>query len=82
MPDTVTLKEYLEALRAADQRAIDAALIASEKRLDALNELRQGVATTDQLEALEKIVNALGRLVYIGLGGVIALQLVLQFLVD
>jgi hypothetical protein len=77
--DTVTIKEYFTELRKADQRALDAALIANEKRLDGLNELRQGVATTDQLDALEKVVSALSRLVYIGLGAVLALQIVLQF---
>ena len=80
MSDTVSLKEYFDALREADKDALKAALIAAEKRLDLLNELRQGVATTDQLNALEKVVSALARLVYIGLGAVLALQLVLQYI--
>lgn len=70
----ISLKEHLTELRKADQRALDAALIANEKRLDSLNELRQGVATSDQLEALEKIVATQSRLIYIGLGVVLAIQ--------
>ena len=65
-----TLKEYFEALRADDKEALQAALVAvhqenrksevsAEKRFDLLNELRTGVATKDQLEALEKVVNDL-----------------------
>lgn len=84
-------KEHLKELRVADQRAIDAALVsqekaivkaenAADKRFELLNELRDGVATKDQLSALEKVVDALARLVYIGLGAVLALQIVLQFI--
>jgi hypothetical protein len=64
------LKEHFEALRSADKEAIAAALIAvkeenrktevaAEKRFDLLNELRQGVATKDQLDALEKLLTTL-----------------------
>lgn len=53
------LKELMYKLREADQIALQAALISNEKRLDALNELRQGVATTAQLEGLEKIIDDL-----------------------
>lgn len=77
--NNISIKEHFNELRKADQRALQAALIANEKRLDGLNELRQGVATQDQLEALEKIVNNLSRLVYIGLGAVLAIQFILQF---
>lgn len=63
-----TLKEHLYALREADKRALDAALIAvkeenrkteagAEKRFDLLNELRSGVATKEQLESVEKRVS-------------------------
>ena len=59
-------KEHLKELRVADQRAIDAALVAQEKaivkaenaaerRFELLNELRDGVATKEQLESLEKV---------------------------
>ena len=88
---TDTLKEYLDSLLIEKDKQVDAALvavkeegrkteIAAEKRFDLLNELRQGVATKQQLEALEKVVNALAKLVYIGLGAVLALQVVLQFI--
>lgn len=63
-------KEHLKELRAADQRAIDAALVAqekaiikaenaAEKRFELLNELREGVATKEQIEALDKVVDGL-----------------------
>lgn len=63
-------KEHLKELRVADQRAIDAALVsqekaivkaenAAERRFELLNELRDGVATKDQMEALEKVVDDL-----------------------
>jgi CHASE3 domain sensor protein len=65
-----SLKEHIDALRADDKQALEAALVAVqqenrkseisvEKRFDLLNELRTGVATKDQLEALEKVVNDL-----------------------
>lgn len=66
MSEIVTLKEHFEALRRDDKDAVAAALVAvkeenrktevaAEKRFDLLNELRQGVATKDQLKALEKL---------------------------
>ena len=86
-----TLKEHFDQRFLDNGKAVDAALIAvkeeskktesaAEKRFDLLNELRSGVATVEQLEALEKVVNALSRLVYIGLGAVLALQIALQFI--
>jgi len=52
-----TLKEHFDALLIEKDRALQAALVANEKRLDGLNELRQGVATTVQIDALEKVVD-------------------------
>lgn len=43
----------------AQQEAVKEALISINVRLAMLNELRSGVATSDQLDALEKVVNAL-----------------------
>jgi len=85
------LKTYFEQRFADSDKAIQAALVAQEKaimkaensaerRFELLNELRVGVATKEQLDALEKVVEALSKLVYIGLGGVLALQLVLKFI--
>lgn len=65
-----TLKQHYDKLREADQRALEAALLAvkeegrktelaAEKRFDLLNELRQGVATKEQFEALEKVVQTI-----------------------
>jgi hypothetical protein len=48
------------ALQAAD-RAVQKAELAADKRFELLNELRVGVATTDQLDALEKIVTELSK---------------------
>ena len=65
-----TLKEHYDQRFIDNSRAVDAALIAvkeesrktelaAEKRFDLLNELRGGVATIEQLEALEKLVQSL-----------------------
>jgi len=65
-----SLKEYFEKILTEKDKALAAALVAvkeegakteraAEKRFDLLNELRSGVATREQLEALEKIVNEL-----------------------
>lgn len=43
----------------ASQEALHEALVSINLRLAALNELRQGVATSGELQALEKVVNAL-----------------------
>ncbi len=40
------------------EKAVTKAEVAADKRFDLLNELRVGVATASQLEALEKIVGA------------------------
>lgn len=64
------LKEYIESLLTEKDKALVAALVAvkeenrktevqAEKRFDLLNELRQGVATKEQIDALEKIVDDL-----------------------
>jgi hypothetical protein len=64
-------QEALKAAMAAADRASVAALeavkesrnkeaLSAEKRFDLLNELRSGVATTEQVEALEKIVEVQG----------------------
>lgn len=66
----VSLKEHIETILAEKDKALAAALIAvkeenrktesaAEKRFELLNELREGVATKEQLEALEKIVEDL-----------------------
>jgi hypothetical protein len=65
-----SVKAYVDSNRASDQTAVQAALAAQEKaiikaeaaaerRFELLNELRQGVATKEQLEALEKVVQVL-----------------------
>jgi hypothetical protein len=70
MSDTVDLKEFILAILDEKDKALIAALVAvkeenrkteqqAEKRFDLLNELRSGVATTEQVEALEKVVHAL-----------------------
>jgi len=65
-----TLKEHFERVLDEKDKALQAALIAvkeetrkteiaAEKRFELLNELRSGVATKDQLHALEKVVDDL-----------------------
>jgi len=51
--------KYYERILAERDKALNAALVASDKRLDLLNELRMGVATKDELRAIEKIVEDL-----------------------
>ena len=48
------------ALQAAKE-AVNKAELSADKRFELLNELRTGVATTDQLDALEKIVMELAK---------------------
>lgn len=43
---------------AASEKAIATARISDDKRFELLNELRVGVATKDEVSALEKLVNA------------------------
>lgn len=70
MTDTVTLREHFEKILEEKDKALAAALIAvkeenrkteiaAEKRFELLNELRSGVATKDEVRALEKIVEDL-----------------------
>jgi type VI protein secretion system component VasK len=65
-----TLKEMTEQRFTDSDKAIQAALsaakeavvkaeLAADKRFELLNELRSGVATHEQLEALEKVVDDL-----------------------
>jgi len=70
MPDKVTLQYHFEKILEEKDRALAAALIAvkeenrkteiaAEKRFELLNELRSGVATKDEVKALEKVVEDL-----------------------
>lgn len=63
--NVITLKEHFEAILLEKDKALAAALIAvkeenrkteiaAEKRFELLNELRDGVATTEQLQAVQK----------------------------
>lgn len=65
-----TQQVHFENIQAEKDKALTAALIAvkeenrktevaAEKRFELLNELRSGVATKDQLQALEKMVDDL-----------------------
>jgi hypothetical protein len=65
--EEVSLREYVDQRFDDSDKAISAAMVAQEKailkaetaaeeRFKLLNELRQGVATKEQLEALEKVV--------------------------
>lgn len=57
----LSAKEAVAAALAAAKEAVLKAELSSDKRLELLNELRTGVATVEQLEALEKIVNELAK---------------------
>jgi hypothetical protein len=54
-----TLKEHIEALLSERDKALKAALVSINDRLKLLNELRGGVATKDEVKALDKIVEDL-----------------------
>jgi hypothetical protein len=54
-------KEAVQAALAAAKEAVLKAEISADKRLELLNELRVGVATTEQLDALEKLVADLSK---------------------
>lgn len=49
----------INAAMAAAEKAVTKAEVAAERRFELLNELRQGVATRQEVEALEKLILAL-----------------------
>ncbi|MES2382413.1 MAG: hypothetical protein V4538_15305 [Bacteroidota bacterium] len=53
------LKEYFESKFLEKEKALDAGLISLNERLGLLNELRSGVATKEEIKALEKELHAL-----------------------
>lgn len=79
-PEGVSLRDYmalqvrrLDDLRAADKEALRDTRVAMEKRLEGLNELRGDVAPKAALEALQ-------RLVYIGVGLAVAASIAIPLL--
>lgn len=50
----------VQAALLAAKEAVTKAELSADKRFELLNELRTGVATTEQIEALEKVVTELG----------------------
>jgi hypothetical protein len=54
-----TSTKAVETALAEQQRALQVSVVSIDKRLDLLNELRVGVATKAEVEALEKLVNGL-----------------------
>jgi uncharacterized OsmC-like protein len=92
MKEYISLREYFEKILEEKDKALNAALIAvkaenqktevaAEKRFDLLNELRGDVATKAQLQALEKVVESLTRLVYTGVGVIVTVEILLRFFV-
>jgi DNA-binding transcriptional regulator YbjK len=55
----IDLDTAVKAALTAAEKAVTKAEIAADKRFELLNELRSGVATKEQLEALEKVVTDL-----------------------
>ena len=55
----VTLKEHIEKILAEHDKALEAALESLNQRLSLLNELRGGVATKEEVKALEKVIDDL-----------------------
>lgn len=56
---TDTLKEYYDGILKEKDKALNAALVSLNDRLGLLNELRGGVATKEEIRALEKMVDDL-----------------------
>lgn len=54
-------KEAVQAALTAAKAAVDKAELSADKRLELLNELRTGVATVEQLEAMDKVVTSLSK---------------------
>jgi uncharacterized membrane protein len=54
-----TSTEAVKTALTEQQRALQVSVVSIDKRLDLLNELRVGVATKAEVEALEKLVNGL-----------------------
>lgn len=85
MADTVDLKEYVDKLREADQTAVRTALSSSDKRLDLLNELRGNVLSRQEFDAkqesYEQKLEALQKIVYMGLGALAVIQLLFKFFI-
>lgn len=52
-------QEAMQVALAAAEKAVNKAEVAADKRFELLNELRVGVATREQFEALEKAVGML-----------------------
>lgn len=67
-------------LRAADKEAVRTTKDAMEKRLEGLNELRTGVATSAELVAISDATRRVERLVYIGMGLAIATSVAIPLL--
>ena len=83
-------KAVQSALSAAKE-AVNKAETAADKRFEAVNEFRQTLSDQTstfmsrteyeaKYDALQKQLDVLTKLVYIGLGAVLALQIVLQYL--
>jgi hypothetical protein len=51
----------VEAALLAAKEAVNKAELSADKRFELLNELRTGVATTAQIEAVEKVIGELAR---------------------
>ena len=54
MPETVSLRDYVDAIFAERGKQVNTALDSINDRLKLLNELRGNVATRDQLEAMNQ----------------------------
>jgi len=76
----IRLKEHIEKILDEKEKALNAALISNDKRLDLLNELRGDVATKAELKAVVEKIDTLQKLVYIGVGGVLVIEFLSKFI--
>jgi hypothetical protein len=73
MLDRISLKQYVTDILAEKEKALNAALVASDKRLDGMNEFRDSLkdqagtfVTRKELEAIEHEIGMLREMVRVG----------------
>jgi len=90
--ETVDIKDYVDILVASIREAVSLAYASMEKRLDGMNEFRDTLkdqagrfVNRDEMEAkleiIRKDVLMLQKIVWMGMGGMVVLQLLLKFVI-
>ena len=74
MDESVSLREYMDRLLEEKEKAMMATSDALNKRLDEMNELRRQIDSERNRYVTRDMYDQITRLVYIGLGIVLAIQ--------